>query len=63
MQFFLNGVNEWEFMGTYHRMTDGATNVLASNLDVYDSDGKLIIKGCPYSEINWGNIAQYQSQN
>lgn len=63
MQFFLNGVNEWEFMGTYHRMTDGATNVLASNLDVYDSDGKLIIKGCPYSEINWEDIAQYQSQN
>ena len=60
MQFFLNGVDEWEFIGTYHRMTDGATNVLASNLDVYDSDGNLLIKGCPYSEIDWTNITQYQ---
>ena len=38
--------NKWvEFYSDYPRMSDGATEIISSNLDVYDRQGKLIVKG------------------
>lgn len=42
----------WEQIGTYGRFSDYATSVIASNLDVYDSHGKLIMGKRNYSSNN-----------
>lgn len=36
--------NNWEQIGTYFKFSDFASQVIASNLDVYDSDGNLLLK-------------------
>lgn len=42
-QFFIEN-NKWvEFYSDYSRMSDGATEIISSNLDVYDSEGRLIM--------------------
>lgn len=50
-QYFLENVNNWKYMSDYRRLSDKATEVIASNLDVYDSSGKLIIKKTTYENI------------
>lgn len=42
-QYYLNDSGQWEQIGTYERFTDYATFVIASNLDVKDSYGKICI--------------------
>ena len=48
-QYRLSDENSWEQIGTYGRFTDWATEVIASNLDVYDSYGNIVLKGNSYS--------------
>ena len=36
--------NQWEQIGSYGLFTDYATSVIASNLDVYNTSGELVIK-------------------
>lgn len=59
-QYCLEDNDEWTKIGDYSRLTDRATNVIASNLDIYDADGNLLIEGCPYSEIDWDLINSYR---
>ena len=47
-------------MGKYFRFSDSASNVIASNLDVYDGNGNLLLKGCACSDIDWDLINQYR---
>ena len=42
-QYYLNDEGVWEQIGTYHKFTDYATSVISSNLDIYDSDGNLVL--------------------
>ncbi len=53
-QYCLNDKGEWEKIGSYSRFTDYATNVIASNLNVYNSSGDLII---PKSNLYKTNVA------
>ncbi|MCL2124356.1 MAG: S-layer homology domain-containing protein [Oscillospiraceae bacterium] len=47
-QYFLNDSGEWEQIGTYGIISDWATGVIASNLNVYDGNGNLIIPASEY---------------
>ena len=42
-QYYLNDSGKWEQIGTYGRFTDYATSVIASNIDVKDSNGRICI--------------------
>lgn len=59
-QYFLDDNNEWSQIGTYSRLTDNATNVIASNLDIYDSNGNLILPKCSYTDVDWDLINSYR---
>lgn len=59
-QFCLKGSSNWEQIGDYSRLTDWATNIIASNLDVYDSSGNLICKKILYQDIDWDKVSSYQ---
>lgn len=59
-QNYLNESDTWEQIGVYHRLSDDASNIIASNLNVYDSDGNLICKACSYSEIDWDTVNRYR---
>lgn len=50
-QYFLENGHSWKYMSDYRRLSDKATEVIASNLDVYDASGKLIIKKTSYENI------------
>ena len=52
--------NTWVNIGNYGRLTDWATNVIASNLDIYDSGGNLIIPKTSYSDLDWDVINAYK---
>ena len=43
-QYYYNSDRKWKKIGTYGLLTDWATEVIASNLDVYDKNGNLIVK-------------------
>lgn len=43
-QYYYNANGNWEKIGTYGILTDWATEVIASNLDIYDKNGKLILR-------------------
>lgn len=57
-QYYLTDSDEWEQIGSYSRLTDGASSIIASNLDVYDAAGNIICKGCAFSDIDWSLIDQ-----
>lgn len=59
-QFYLADSNSWDQIGDYSRLTDWATNIIASNLDVYDSSGNLICKKVQYQDIDWDKINFYR---
>lgn len=56
-QYKLSETGSWEQIGTYVRFTDYASSIIASNLDVYDSQGKLIL-----AKTNLGNYPKCYSQ-
>lgn len=58
-QYYLNN-GEWETIGTYHLLSGYASNIIASNLDIYDNNGNLIFEKCAYSDIDWSLIYSYQ---
>ena len=60
IQYYLDENGEWCEMGKYFRFSDSASNVIASNLDVYDSNGNRLLEGCAYSDIDWDLINQYR---
>ena len=60
VQYYLDENGEWCKMGKYFRFSDNASNVIASNLDVYDGNGNLLLKGCAYSDIDWALINRYR---
>ena len=52
-QYYLNSSNDWEQIGTYGIFSDYATEVIASNLDVYDSNNNIVLsKSSSYSGAN-----------
>jgi hypothetical protein len=59
-QYYLDDNGEWIYMGNYHRLTDNATNVLASNLDVVDQNGNVVVSRSPYSMIDWNKVDRYR---
>lgn len=50
-QFCLTG-NQWEEIGAYPILTDWATEIIASNVDIYGSNGKLVKAKTKYENIN-----------
>lgn len=44
-QYYFNEFGNWEFIGGYIKLTENATMVIASSLDIYDACGNLLIKG------------------
>lgn len=56
-QYELKEAEYWKQIGTYVRFTDYATSIIASNLDVYDSKGNLIL-----AKSNLGNYPKYYSK-
>lgn len=42
----------WKQIGTYHLFTDYATSVIASNLDIYNTDGELVLEKTNLYESN-----------
>ena len=46
-QYYYNN-GSWEKIGTYHILTDNALNIIASNADIYSSDGRLLYEKSPY---------------
>lgn len=59
-QYYLDELGNWASIGSYHRLSDNASGILASNVDVYDRTGNLIIKKCTYSEVDWKMIDSYK---
>ena len=59
-QYYLDDNGEWIYMRNYHRLTDKATNVLASNLDVVDRNGNVVVSRSPYSMVDWNEIDRYR---
>ena len=59
-QYYLDENNGWVYMRNYWRLTDWATNVIASNLDIRDRSGNLILGKCQYSGINWNLVNSYR---
>lgn len=60
VQYYLDDNGEWIYIGNYHRLTDKATNVLASNLNVVDRNGNVIISASPYSMIDWDEVDSFK---
>ena len=60
VQYYLNENGEWCKMGAQSRFSNSPSNVIASNLDVYDSNGNRLLEGCAYSDIDWDLINQYR---
>lgn len=48
-QYCLNDYNNWEQIGSYHLLTDYATDIIASNLNIFDTDGKLVVASSVYN--------------
>ena len=59
-QYYLNEEGSWEYIGSYHKLTDWATEVIASNIDIYDAQGTLIIKGENLYEIETKDFDYYK---
>lgn len=59
-QYYLDDNGEWVYIGNYHRLTDNATHVLASNLDVVDRNGDVVVSRRPYSMIDWNEVDSYR---
>lgn len=51
-QYYLNSAGEWKQIGEYNVLSNYATEVIASNLDVYDSAGNLIVSKTDYSDVD-----------
>jgi len=43
-QYYYNENKEWEYMRSYFVLSDWATDVILSNVDIYDANGNLILK-------------------
>ena len=59
-QYYLDENGKWVKMGSYHRLSDRASNVIASNLDIYDKNGKLLVEKCFYQDLDWDLIEKYR---
>lgn len=59
-QYYLDENGKWVKMGSYHRLSDRASNVIASNLDIYDKNGKLLVAKCFYQDLDWDLIEKYR---
>lgn len=59
-QYFLEDNDEWEQIGEYSIFSDNATNIIASNLDIYDSNGELILSKSTYEDVDWDLINSYR---
>jgi len=55
---FNDGV--WEQIGTYGTISDYATKVIASNMNVYDKDGKLLVPATMY--MHSGSVPQQPTE-
>lgn len=54
--YILTNSNQWENDGYAWPLADKTKTIIASNLDIYDEEGKLILPKMKYSEINWNKI-------
>ncbi len=55
-QYFLENGRRWVYMWDWGQLTSWASQVIASNLDIYDTNGNLILRRCNYSDVNWNSI-------
>lgn len=59
-QYYLDENDEWCQIGSYSRFTDNATHIIASNLDIYDINGNLVLPKCSYDDIDWNKINSFR---
>lgn len=59
-QYYLDENDEWCQIGSYSRFTDNATHIIASNLDIYDINGNLVLPKCSYVDIDWNKINSFR---
>lgn len=60
LQYYLSDDNTWTLIGDYHTLSDYATNIISSNLNVYDKRGKLLLKKSQYKDIDWKVIESFK---
>ncbi len=60
LQYYLSDDNTWTSIGDYHILSSHATKIIASNLDVYDKNGKLLLKKSKYEDIDWKVVDSYK---
>lgn len=58
-QYCLNDDKNWEQIGSYHLLTDYATAIIASNLNIFDSDGKLVVAASVYNAENENKVDEF----
>lgn len=54
--YILSDSGQWEENGRAWPLADKTKTIIASNLDVYDAEGKLLLKKTKYSDVDWNNI-------
>lgn len=59
-QYYLDENNLWIEIGTYHKFTDWATNIIASNLDIYSNSGTKISEKIQYKDLDWSILEIYR---
>lgn len=52
-QYYYNELDEWQPIGTRHRLSDNASEVIASNLPVFDSDGSILVTASNFCDIDF----------
>lgn len=55
-QYFLTENGQWEKMGSYHTLSDCASEVIASNLNICDTQGNVLIAKSGYDDLDWNAL-------
>ncbi len=59
-QFYLDDSDQWASIGTYSRFSNHGINIIASNLDVYDENGNLVMEKCSYEDVDWDYVNSFR---
>ena len=59
-QYYLDENDNWVEERIYHRFTDWATNIIASNLDIYDASHNKVFTKIRYKDLDWTYLSQYR---
>lgn len=60
-QYYFDDNNEWKKIGTYSILTDYAVDIVASNVDIYNSNHELIYGKSDYNNYDFAEYRNYNS--